>query len=135
MHARLKEMIAEEPGELVMGPVTLRVDIELGADYQKAHAKALEAMDGQRYFGLFQALESMPATPPLAPLASKPAGKVIPKLVKRDVKRLRRAVQEAVDHPAAPATTRPCTRPGRTANTCGTPPKRQPLSAARRLLT
>ncbi|WP_104140204.1 CYTH and CHAD domain-containing protein [Arthrobacter sp. ZGTC131] len=100
MHARLKDMIAEEPGELVMGPVLRRVDLELGADYQKAHTKVLESLDGRRYFRLLDALESLLAAPPLAPLASKPARKVIPRLIQRDVKRLRTAVLEATRHPA-----------------------------------
>ena len=100
MHARLKDMVAEEPGELVMGPVTRRVDLELGGAYQEAHAKALEALDGKRYFRLLDALEAMIAAPPLAPLASKPAVKVIPRLVQRDVKRLRTAAREAKRHAA-----------------------------------
>lgn len=100
MHARLKDMIADEPGELVMGPVTRRIDLELGADYQKAHTKVLGALDSPRYFRLLDALESLLATPPLAPLASKPARKVIPRLVQRDVKRLRTAVRDAKRHPA-----------------------------------
>jgi CHAD domain-containing protein len=100
MHGRLKDMTAAEPGELVMGPVTRRIDLELGADYQKAHTKVVEALDGQRYFHLLDTLESALATPPLAPLASKPARKVIPRLVKRDIKRLRSSVREARDHPA-----------------------------------
>ena len=100
MHARLKDMVAEEPGELVMGPVIRRIDLELGADYQKAHTKVLDALDGRRYFRLLDALESLLAAPPLAPRASKPARKVIPRLVQRDVKRLRTAVREATRHPA-----------------------------------
>ncbi|WP_104138937.1 CHAD domain-containing protein [Arthrobacter sp. ZGTC131] len=99
MLARLKDMIAAEPGELVMGPVIRRIDLELGADYQKAHATVLEALDGQRYFRLLDTLESMLAAPTLTPLASKPARKVMPKLVKRAVKRLRTAVREAKRHP------------------------------------
>ena len=100
MHARLKDMVAEEPGELVMGPVTRRVDLELGGAYQEAHAKALEALDGRRYFRLLDLLEAMIADPPLAPLASKPAVKVIPRLIQRDIKRLRTAAREARRHPA-----------------------------------
>lgn len=100
MHARLKDMIGEEPGALVMGPVTRRIDLELGADYQKAHNKVLKALDRPRYFRLLDALESLLDTPALAPLASKPARKVIPRLVKRDIKRLRTAVREAKRHPA-----------------------------------
>jgi CHAD domain-containing protein len=100
MHARLKDMVAEEPGELVMGPVTRRVDLELGGAYQEAHAKALEALDGKRYFRLLDALEAMITAPPLSPLASKPAIKVIPRLVQRDIKRLRTAAREAKRHSA-----------------------------------
>ena len=100
MHARLKDMVAEEPGELVMGPVTRRVDLELGGAYQEAHAKALEALDGKRYFRLLDALEAMITAPPLSPLASKPAVKVIPRLVQRDIKRLHTAAREAKRHPA-----------------------------------
>ena len=100
VHARLKDMVAEEPGELVMGPVTRRVDLELGGAYQEAHAKALEALDGRRYFRLLDLLEAMIADPPLAPLASKPAVKVMPRLIQRDIKRLRTAAREARRHPA-----------------------------------
>ena len=67
MHSRLKDMIAEEPGVLVMGPVTRRIDLGLGADYQKAHSKVLKAVDRPRYFRLLDALESVLATPSLAP--------------------------------------------------------------------
>ena len=100
MHARLKEMVAEEPGELVMGPVTRRVDLELGGAYQEAHDKALKALDGKRYFRLLDALDALISAPPLAPLANKPAVKVIPGMVQRDVKRLRAAAREAKRHPA-----------------------------------
>ncbi|MET1087748.1 MAG: CHAD domain-containing protein, partial [Arthrobacter sp.] len=100
MHARLKEMVAEEPGELVMGPVARRVDLELGGAYQKAHDKALNALDGKRYLRLLDSLDSLVTAPHLSALASKPALKVIPGMVKRDVKRLRTAVKEAKRHPA-----------------------------------
>jgi CHAD domain-containing protein len=100
MHERLEDMVTQEPVELVMGPVTRRIDIELGADYQQAHATVLTSLDDQRYFHLLDALESLLAAPPLAPLAAKPAHKVIPKLIKRDFKRLRAAVRDAEHHPA-----------------------------------
>ncbi|MFF2318254.1 CHAD domain-containing protein [Arthrobacter sp. NPDC058097] len=100
MHARLKDMIAQEPTELVMGPVTRRVDIQLGADYEKAHTKVLEVLKEKRYFGLLDALDTLLAAPGLAPLADKRAGKVIPKLITKDVKRLAAAVTEARRHPA-----------------------------------
>jgi len=100
MHGRLKEMIANEPEELVLGPVARRVDIELGADYQQAHDRVLEALDSQRYFHLVETLGSFLAAPGLTKQGTQPARKVIPKLVRRDIKRLRSAVQEAKNHPA-----------------------------------
>ncbi|MET3923548.1 CHAD domain-containing protein [Arthrobacter sp. UYEF20] len=100
MHDQLKDMISREPVELIMGPVTRRIDIELGADYQQAHAKVLAALDDQRYFRLLDTLESMLAAPPLAQLALRPAHKVVPQLIKRDIKRLRSAVRDAKHHPA-----------------------------------
>lgn len=100
MRERLKDLITKEPSELVIGPVSRRIDIELGADYQRAHANVLEALDGTRYFRLLDALESLLETPSLAARASKPAHKVVPKLIKRDANRLRRAVNDAKHHPA-----------------------------------
>ena len=44
------------------------VSHELGGAYQEAHAKALEALDGKRYFRLLDALEAMITAPPLSPL-------------------------------------------------------------------
>lgn len=103
MRDRLKGMIAKEPGELVMGPVARRVDIELGADYQKAHQQVLEALDSSRYFHLVEALESLVADAALAKAGNRAARKVIPKLISHDVKRLRSAVKEAKKHPAGTA--------------------------------
>ncbi|MFJ4029054.1 CHAD domain-containing protein [Paenarthrobacter sp. NPDC089989] len=100
MHARLKSMTADEPADLILGPVTRRVDIELGAEYEKAHTKVLKALNGQRYFRLLDTLDSLIAEPALAPVAGKPAATVIPKLIGKDVKRLRLAVKEARDNPA-----------------------------------
>lgn len=100
MHERLNSMIANEPGELVMGPVARRVDIELGAEYKKAHRQVLGALDGPRYLHLVERLESFLTDPALTKTGKKAARAVIPKLVKRDIKRLRRAVGEAKKYPA-----------------------------------
>ena len=132
MHARLKDMVAEEPGELVMGPVIRRIDLELGADYQKAHTKVLDALDGRRYFRLLDAFESLLATPPLAPRASKPARKVIPRLESSGTSNAcAPQFGKPPGIPPAPVTIRPCMRRGKTVNACGTPPKPQHPSTSR----
>lgn len=100
MHQRLKDMLADEPADLVMGPVTRRVDLELGNHYRTAHTHVLEALDGKRYFRLLDTLESVLAAPTLAPLGIQPAKEVIPELINRDITRLREAVREAREHPA-----------------------------------
>ncbi|WP_159619540.1 CYTH and CHAD domain-containing protein [Arthrobacter zhaoguopingii] len=100
MHERLKDLVAAEPVELVMGPVVRRIDLQLGADYHKAHTDVVNALNGQRYFRLLDALEALLAAPALTPLASGRAHKVIPKLIRRDVKRLRKAARKAVRHTA-----------------------------------
>ncbi|MBG6223964.1 CHAD domain-containing protein [Arthrobacter sp. CAN_A2] len=100
MHARLKDMLADEPTELLMGPVKRRVDLELGAGYRKAHARALKALRGRRYFLLLDTLESLLADPAPTARAAQPAARVIPELLNRDIQRLRAAVHEARHHPA-----------------------------------
>lgn len=100
MHQRLKDMLADEPADLVMGPVARRVDVELGSTYRTAHTHVLEALDGTRYFRLLDTLESLLAAPALTPLGEQPADEVIPELIDRDITRLQRAVGEARDHPA-----------------------------------
>ncbi|GAA3686082.1 CYTH and CHAD domain-containing protein [Arthrobacter ginkgonis] len=106
MRDRLAEMVANEPGELVMGPVAQRIGEELGATYTAAREWVLHAMDGARYFGLLDALDGFLEDPPLRGKASRPARKAVPKLVERDAKRLRRDVLATVptsegDHDAA----------------------------------
>ncbi|WP_105030606.1 CYTH and CHAD domain-containing protein [Arthrobacter ruber] len=100
MHARLREMLAGEPADLLLGPVERTVEVELGGGYRKAHAKVLRALDGQRYFRLLDALDSLLAAPALAPRAAGPADRVLPALINRDLKRLWAVVHEARNHPA-----------------------------------
>ncbi|WP_434992709.1 CHAD domain-containing protein [Arthrobacter sp. Ld5] len=100
MHARLDQMLAGEPVELLLGPVARRVDLELGGDYRKAHARALKALDGRRYFRLVDAFGSLLAAPALTARAAEPAARVIPDLLDHDMRRLRSAVHEARHHPA-----------------------------------
>ncbi len=100
MHERLKVMIAEEPDELVMGPVADRVDAVLGSAYREAHTKVLEALDGERYFNLIDSLEALLGAAALSKVGTKPARKVLPDLVNRDVKRLQKAIEVARNNPA-----------------------------------
>ncbi len=100
MHARLRQMLADEPADLLLGPVERRLEIELGGDYRKFHTRAVRTLDGARYFRLLDALDALVAAPALTPRAADPAAQVIPGLINRDLKRLRRAVHDARNHHA-----------------------------------
>jgi CHAD domain-containing protein len=102
MHARLREMLAEQPRALVLGAVRRRVDTELGGAYKEAHAASLEAMETARYFALLDHLDALVADPPWTALAQQPAREVLPPRVRRDVKRLRRRVDAVDDADSGP---------------------------------
>ncbi|WCI09186.1 CYTH and CHAD domain-containing protein [Arthrobacter sp. OVS8] len=132
MHARLKDMVAEEPGELVMGPVARRVDLELGGAYQEAHAKALEALDGQRYFRLLDALEAMIAAPPSRRWPQSRRSRSSPTWSNATSSGCAPRPGKPSVIPPVPVTTWPSTRPARSENACGTQPKPLPPSTPRR---
>jgi CHAD domain-containing protein len=100
MHARLQRMLADEPPELLLGPVQRRLEIELGGDYRRFHTRAVKSLDGERYFRLLDALDALVAAPALTPRAADPAGQVVAGLINRDLKRLGRTVHAARDHRA-----------------------------------
>lgn len=103
MHQRLNHMIAGEPTELIPGPVSQRIDEQLGADLYAAQIKTREALGDDRYFRLLDALDALLADPPLTDLASDPAHRIIPDLIRKDWKRLRKAVNAAMRTPGGVA--------------------------------
>jgi CHAD domain-containing protein len=100
LHARLKGLLAEQPPELVLGPVAQRVDDVLLTRYREAHAHALTDLDSPRCLGLFEALEDLVAAPPWHELAEQPAKDVLPALVRRVDRRLIRTVRRADRSPS-----------------------------------
>lgn len=97
MQQRLDERVAALPTELVMGAVTARIDRTLGARYREGLARAVEAMESERYLTLVADLDALVADPPWTARAEEPAEDVVPRLVRRDHKRLRRQV-DALEH-------------------------------------
>jgi CHAD domain-containing protein len=93
MAARLDAQVAGLPVEMVMGAVTARIDHVLGARYRTGLARAVEAMESERYLDLVAALDALVADPPWTAAAHEPAQDVVPRLVRRDHKRLRRLVE------------------------------------------
>lgn len=94
MRERLHLLVSSEPPELVLGPVSNRIDDDLGAEYQAGREQAVEALDTERYFRLLDALDDLLESPPLTSKADAPAKELLPRLLHRDTKRLRRAVRE-----------------------------------------
>jgi CHAD domain-containing protein len=99
LHERLTRLVAEEPIELVMGPVARRVDSALAGDYHLAHKHAVEAMRSPRYYALIDDLDALVADPPWSDRADEPAADVLPARVAKELKRVRRRVAAADDAP------------------------------------
>ncbi|MFB0833748.1 CYTH and CHAD domain-containing protein [Arthrobacter halodurans] len=99
MHDRLRDLLAAEPADTDTGPASRRVDATLGKRYRDAHDEVLRALDGDRYLGLLDGLDTLLAEPPLTPRAHRKARAVVPELVDRDARRLRRAVRDALEAP------------------------------------
>jgi CHAD domain-containing protein len=92
MQDRLRDILAGERPELVLGPVARRIDEQLTADLKAARAKTLRALDTKRYFRLLDALDALLSDPALTAVSSEPAREVIGRRVKREAKRLRKSV-------------------------------------------
>lgn len=99
MRERLAGLIADEPVELVMGPVQQRVNRQLGTAYRVAHRRAVEAMESPRYATLIDKLDAVATNPPWTPRAAEPAVDVLPGRVTKAFKRLRRRVEAVTDAP------------------------------------
>lgn len=95
LRAELKDAVADEPADLVLGSVAVRIDDDLSTAYQQARRDALAALDDARYFRLLDQLDALVTTPPVTALGGRPALKVIPGLVAKDWRRLRRLVRRA----------------------------------------
>ncbi len=91
---RLADQVAEQPAELVLGPVAARIRTDLRANERTARAAAVAALDDERYFALLDELDAFAEAPPFVADRDEPAASRLPDLVGRDAKRLRRAVAE-----------------------------------------
>lgn len=97
IHARLHELVAEEPADLVRGPVVLRIDDTMGDRRRRAHDDVVAALDSDRYLALLDALDAVAAGDPITGRrAGKRAAKALPGDVRRSWDRWQREV-EALD--------------------------------------
>lgn len=105
VQARLHDLLAAEPEELLQGRAAERIDEELNAATAAGHEGALAALDSERYAQLLASFESLLAEENLSQKASRPARKTFGKFVAKDEERLRLAVAAlpAEDGNGAPA--------------------------------
>jgi CHAD domain-containing protein len=95
LRERLVALLADEPDELVLGPVASLIDDDLRRNECAGNEQARAALDSPRYYRLLDALDGLIESPPLTADADEPAREVLPRLLQRDAKRLRRAVRAA----------------------------------------
>jgi CHAD domain-containing protein len=92
---RLRDLVAAEPPELVLGPVERRIVESYSRRYRAAHDELLAALDGDRYGALLDALDELVARPPLGPVAGSSARSVYEEELRRTYRRARKLVRAA----------------------------------------
>jgi len=97
LHWRLRDLVAGQLDELVVGPVRRRVDLEMGRKHKAALADLVATLDGERYLRLLDALDDLVNNPPLTARAGKPAHRQLPVMVGRAAGRVDRAAQAVAD--------------------------------------
>lgn len=100
--ARLAELVAAEPVDLVLGPVGQRLDDDRAQAYRAAHRQVLAELDSVRYFQLLDSLDDFADAPPLTAAAVGRAKDVLPARVRHEWKRLARAARAARAAPPGP---------------------------------
>lgn len=91
----LRALVAEQPGELVLGPVAARMQQAQLRDHVLGGEHVIEVLSDRRYLRLVDSLAELLADPPTTPLAAAPARRVARRAVRSSGKRLRRAVRAA----------------------------------------
>jgi CHAD domain-containing protein len=91
----LRELVEAQPPELVLGPVLARIQQATVKDHEAGSRKVTRALTDRRYLRLLDALDALPADPPVTDAAAEPAPAVVADAVRRAGKRLRRAVATA----------------------------------------
>ncbi|PRY47667.1 CHAD domain-containing protein [Geodermatophilus tzadiensis] len=96
----LRAVVAEQPVELVRGPVAARLRSTEVADVERGRKAAVRALSDRRHLALLDSLDALLADPPLAAAAGEPAHAVLADAVKRAGKRLTARIDEAREREA-----------------------------------
>jgi CHAD domain-containing protein len=100
--ARMTELIASLPDELVAGGVGSRVATDCRRTRRTARSRLLRALGSRRYLLLLDSLDALVDEPPLTAAADGSAGTVLARLVRHDARRVARAWRAAWAAPAGP---------------------------------
>jgi CHAD domain-containing protein len=93
--AHLREVVAAEPEELVLGPVAARLQQTQVQEEQAGRERALETLVEDRYLRLLDDLHGLLADPPLTPRAAGPARPLMRTALRRSARRLARRIEAA----------------------------------------
>ena len=101
----LTQVLAAEPGDLVLGPVQEWIVATMSARHRRAHDEVLAELDGARYAALLDALNWLIDRPPLTPPADLRPDKVLLPLVAKTWRKMRRLHHQIEQAAAEPGTT------------------------------
>lgn len=99
---RLTRGVKALPGELVLGPVSARLQAWNVARGSESHQRSLGALGSRRYLALLGSLAALGQQPPLRAKAGKAADKVMAKAVLKEFDRLAQRMAPALDLPPGP---------------------------------
>lgn len=102
MRGRINDLVENQPPDLVIGPVTERVALEMGARFAAGRADADVALAGDRYYLLLDQLDAFCAAPRFSGAGDRAAREQVPRLLQADLDRTRkrhRAVEAARSGP------------------------------------
>jgi CHAD domain-containing protein len=103
--AHLRQLVAGEPGELVLGPVAALLQQTALRTAREGQARAVATLSSDRYLRLLDGLHLLLGNPPLAGDADRPARPVLRKAVRRAGRRLRRELAAVESTTGAERTT------------------------------
>jgi CHAD domain-containing protein len=95
---RLRQITNTEPSELVLGPVTTRIDLEMRSRERNARESVLGTLGSDRYLDLLEDLHELVDDPPFW-TERPPKPKRVRKQVARAFKRMDRRADAVVDEP------------------------------------
>ncbi len=102
MLARFEELLAALPGELVLGPVHAELTRAFARRGAEARARALAALDGDRYLAVLVAVDGLLADPPFTRRARQSARRLLPRAVRATYRRVDTAMGIAGRAPVGP---------------------------------